>query len=265
MRGIPCMGRIMVVMVVCVSSVWACPPLPSAPVGVIDLRAEQWDAGKFGAYDFQRNPNTNGTLRDIATGNQYWLARGTTAINVLRGAAHNGNNTVGSLAEADARVAKIQIWAWRDSNGNGRADAGDADVRGVSTTQWILVSEVTPGMNGAHVVGHEVLTPPPLAMPDCASSLGDVLQASYGGTAIRVGAGQSWLLLIRVVSATEAGVTNLTCNSGMENWDDGEGNGSGVTTDKYIAADGKWCEGSGKEGQQAVADQSIVWIYVPGN
>jgi hypothetical protein len=260
MRSIPWTYRILAAAAVaaaCVGIAWGCPPLPSGPVGVIDLRAEQWDAVKFGPYNFQRNPNISGTLRDIAPGDQYWLARGTTAITTLRGAAHNGYSGAASQAEADARVAKIQIWAWRDTNGNGRADPGD------TTTEWTLVSEITPGVAGAHVVGYDVPLPHAIVMPDCASSVGDVLQAGHGGTTITVGPGQSWLFLIRVVSATEAGCTNLVGTSRMENWDDGNGNGSGVTSDKYIAADGKWCEASEKDGQQAVADHSIVWIYVP--
>jgi hypothetical protein len=237
---------------------WGCPPLPTGPVGVIDLRADQWDDVKFGPYDFQRDPNTNGTLRDVAPGDQYWLARGTTAITTIRGAAHSGYSGL-SQAEADARVAKIQIWAWRDTNGNGRADPGD------TTTEWVLLSEITPGVNGAHVVGYEVPVPHAITMPDCASCVGDVLQTSHGGTAITVAQKQSWLLLIRVVSATDPGCTNLSAATGMENWDDGNGNGSGVANDRYIAADGTWCEGSGKDGQRAIADHSIVWIYVPSN
>jgi len=259
MKGILPICRAMIVALACAGSALGCPPLSSRPVGVIDLRDDQWDIGKFGSYDFQRNPNVSGTLRDIAAGNQYWLARGTTAITILRGAAHNGHDGVSSQAEADARVAKIQIWAWRDTNGNGRADPGD------TTTAWILVSEITPGANGAHVVGHEVPQSHSPLMPNCASGVGDVLQTGHGGTAITVGPRQSWLFLIRVVSATEAGCTNLSGDSGMENWDDGSGNGSGVTTDRYIAADGKWCEGSGKDGQQAIADHSILWIYIPSN
>jgi hypothetical protein len=52
--------------------------------------------------------------------------------------AHRGGGATGDQTGADAELSAVQLWLWRDQNGNGRSDEGDA---GANPTGWTLVSE----------------------------------------------------------------------------------------------------------------------------
>ena len=208
------------------------------------------------------------------------LNPGVTTLSSIRGSAHAGYAGVDQNT-ANGRVVSVQIWGWRDSNGNGQADPGDALVPGDRTTKWVLLREYNPSLGQGNVVGWNVGTLDASGrwhhsptFPRCTSALGDVLQKNAGGSVGGTGSGitinpkESWLLLIRVVDVN--GYTNLQTTPGEENWFNGDPSnpvGSGVPTDMYIDYSGKWCAGAPawKQGQQAIPDESVVWVYAPKN
>src|SRR5690606_16053861 len=65
------------------------------------------------------------------------LATGNHNIATLRGYAHLGQAGL-TQQQANDRIERIQIWGWKDTNGNGEADAGD------TTTEWTLLHELDP-------------------------------------------------------------------------------------------------------------------------
>ncbi len=192
----------------------------------------------------------------------HWLESTVTQLTTLRAYAHAGfdwslypadPNAPGAwdaaAANADARVSLIQIWGWKDTNGNGAADEKD------TTTQWVKLFEITPATGDGHAVGWKLALDP---LPAIVTSTwqGDLLQ----GHAIPLKAGESWLLLIRVVDIL--GNTSLMSEAGgAEKWDSGipEGPGSGVTEDRYVDHHGN----TPGTADARIKDRHIVWVYVP--
>lgn len=178
----------------------------------------------------------------------YWFASTVTGLSTLRGYAHIGSSDL-TQEQADAQVTLIQIWGWRDTNGNGAADAGD------TTTQWVKLVELKPSLGDGHVVGWQIGHDPTPAIKT-STWRGDLLQ----GHTIPLKPGESWLLLIRVVDIS--GNTSLMQEvHGLEQWWSGApgGPGSGVAGDQYIDCHGN----TPGTTDHRVLDQQIVWVYVP--
>jgi hypothetical protein len=192
-------------------------------------------------------------LVDLAASDaSHWLDSTVTQLTTLRGYAHMGIAGM-TQQEANRNVLLIQIWGWRDTNGNGAADAKD------TTTQWTKLSELTPSAidgdgSGGNVVGWGISYPPTPAITT-STWQGDILQ----GHTITLKPGESWLLLIRVVDIS--GNTNLMAQvGGVEKWDSGivDGPGSGVAADRYVD-----CHGNTPGTTDArIKDQHVVWVYV---
>lgn len=123
-------------------------------------------------------------------------------------------------------------------------DFTNGDIYQRTVAAWSLPA---PG----NVVGWEVST----GAPDTTSAWADILQTSNGGTAITTAAGESWLLMVRVVNTS--GDTNLMdAVSGTEDWEDGDssnGIGSDDPGDVY---------GITANGSTDIDDDDVVWVYV---
>ena len=186
-------------------------------------------------------------LHDVQPGDgTYWLAGSVTQLTTLRGYAHIGLEGM-TQQEANYNVLLIQIWGWRDDNGDG------------ATTEWVKLVELQPAAgdgdgSGGDVVGHDV--PYPLPAIPTSTWQGDLLQ----GRTIPLKAGESWLLLIRVID--RSGNSNLMAAvAGLEQWDNGavDGIGSDVTDDRLVDRDGNTPDTA--DGR--IEDDDVVWVYVP--
>ncbi len=190
-----------------------------------------------------------GVLQDVVAGSATkWITA--SELTTINGYAHSGQTGI-DQATANSRVTLIQIWGWRDSNGNGEADPADARHRTVKTTTWTKLVELTPSAGeGDNVVGWEV------SVPETASDMGDIVQ---GKTAISVGVGESWLFLVRCVN-TSGDVNTMDHASGVEMWDNGDtsdGIGSDIPGDKYLTCDGT----TPGTGAARINDTAVVWVY----
>ncbi|NLX57695.1 MAG: hypothetical protein GXY74_01245 [Phycisphaerae bacterium] len=106
--------------------------------------------------------------------------------------AHRGGGLAGDQAGADAELSAVQLWLWRDENGNGRSDDGDAAA---NPAGWTLLSEthVACGWDG-QAQGLDGGTP------------GEFLVAPVAVPALQPN--KRYLLLLRVI-ASGTGYTNL--------------------------------------------------------
>jgi hypothetical protein len=215
---------------------------------------------EYKAGSFSRNQSTH-VLHDVVKGNSStFLLPSVTSLTQIMGYAHLGQSGL-TQSEANARIAKIQIWGWNNRAKNGIA--GPADARN-GTTRWVLLSELDPstdasGGSRGNVIGYEV------SSSDHAgnSSWGDILQSSHAtGPGIHFTAGQSWLLLVRVIATN--GVTNLCTDPTdptSEAWDDGDTSnmiGSNVPLDKYVDAAGN----TPGTTDHRLPDQAIVSVMI---
>ncbi len=221
------------------------------PFAAVEYNAAEAQSLHGEAEDFSKTDPTH--LRDVEAGSgTYWLSGAVTELAALRGYAHIGSEGM-TQQEANANVMLIQIWGWRDTNGNGAADDRD------TTTEWKKLLELTPSANdgdgsGGNVVGYDI----PYDVPAIPTSTwqGDLLQ----GRTIPLKVGESLLLLIRVVDIS--GNVNLMAQvAGLEQWDNGvaDGVGSDVGDDRYVDADGN-TPGT-TDGR--IHDDDVVWLYVP--
>jgi hypothetical protein len=220
---------------------WTTVYLPSAAIEYV-----------AGVFDSEA---AGGVLHDITAGDtSKWKDNSVSQFTTIIGYAHQGRTGL-TQNQANANVTKIQIWGWLDSNGDGEATYADAYVIGNRTTRWTKLSELTPSTGSGDVVGWEVGT------SDTTSEWADILQTASGGTAIDLGEGESWLLMVRVVDT--AGNTNLmNMVGGSEQWEDGTlGNGVGSEgmPDVYVDADGN----TPGTADGRIEDDDVVWVYRP--
>ena len=263
--------------------------MPSIPVGVIELKPAYWqytdisgNESSSWARDTDAAGGSQGIVLDVVPGENQpgrWLLKGGTEIAYLKGVAHAGHldPAVSDQAAQDARVTSIEIWGWRDGDGDGRASPADANAHDPAArcSCWTLLSQLCPASGSAygHAVGGSVCVPytAPAAGADPNFTLktgkvGDVLQAGTWemAQAIPIGEHESWLLLIRI--QVQDGWTNLMGLDGVERWWNGVSGGgsvgSGTAGDQYLDSTGKYATGA-KAGQQAVPDDAIVWVYRP--
>jgi hypothetical protein len=225
---------------------------------------------------------SGGVLQDVIIGSNQpattrWLKKGTTTIAQIRGFGHAGKDPVTpGIAAANLRVESIAIWSWRDSNGDGAANAADATTPGFPvTTTWTKLTELTPELSsgdgsGGNVVGWNVTVPADNFEEDFFDGTwGDVIQVPIG-TAIPTGPAESWILLI-IVTNTLDGCSNVCRGDPVEIWEDGDtGNaiGSNVESDKYwdhngIRAGGPFA--GSLDIDERLQDNDFVWIYIPKN
>lgn len=172
-------------------------------------------------------------------------------IEQIRGFAHVGGKT-----EGPENMGAIQIWGWRDTDGDGKATINDSRV-GARTTKWVKLSEATGLVGVGGDVGVEISEDRPIVT----GAWGDVLQISKGGTAITIRKGESWLLLIRALDIY-GNSSLLDVLGGTEQWDDGDtanGIGADVPAFKYIDASGNTPGTS--DGR--LRDGMVVWVYLP--
>ena len=120
----------------------------------------------------------------------------TAQLTTVMATAHRGGGATGDQAGADAELSVVQLWLWRDSNGNGESDEGDDAA---NPSGWTLLSETTT-----------------------ARGWDDQPQGVDGGTAgellatpvaVTLEPNRRYLLLLRVV-ATATGYTNLQPTNG---------------------------------------------------
>ena len=62
----------------------------------------------------------------------------TTQLASVMATAHRGGGLTGDQVGADAELSAVQLWLWRDQNGNGASDEADDDA---NPTGWTLLSE----------------------------------------------------------------------------------------------------------------------------
>jgi len=226
----------------------------SLPYGAINLTSYSGGGGPAFAKNF------SGGVLYSATPNSatYWLDNSVASLTQIIGAAAGSEAAGANQALANSHITAIQIWGWRDLNGDGEVTIADGvpNRAGETTTMWTKLSEITP----VSAVGDAVawLTPYP-AMGD----LGDVLQVSEGGTAIPLGIGESWILMIRVVATT--GDTNLMDSAGgTEQWENGDtsdGVGSDLMSDTFVTYAGHTPTTS--DGRLPAI--SLSWVLRPKN
>lgn len=207
---------------------------------------------------FNKNAST-GVLKDLVRGDTtYWFNSSVTSLSTIIGHAHIGQSGL-TQTQANQRVSLIQIWGWRDTDGDGKATVNDARY-GRRTTRWVLLSELHPSANGGDGSGGDVVGYDVVSSHDT-SEWDDILQIGTEGVAIPLEKGESWLLLIRVIDT--AGNSNLEDSvGGTEQWENGDtsdGIGSDVPSRKYLDEDGNTPGTS--DGR--IDDDDIVWIYVP--
>ena len=222
------------------SSAWMGTNRPAAAI--------EYSAGSFVASA------SGGVLHDVTSAPSKWFNVGVTSFATITGYAHSGQTGL-SQANADLRVTAIQVWGWKDTNGDGSATIADSRT-GTRTTKWVKLSEILPATVDGNVVGWEVAT----GAPDTTSAWGDIIQTGASGTAVPVLAGESWLLLIRCVN-TSGDVNLMDTVSGTEQWENGDtsdGIGSDVPSDAYMDADGNTPGTS----DARIDDDEVVWIYI---
>jgi hypothetical protein len=199
-------------------------------------------------------------FRDVTSGaTTFWMTSKTHTISELRGYGHLGDNTL-NQTEANARIDKLEIWGWRDSDGDGEATVNDSRIRGDHTTKWTKLYEIDPdGDDGSivdgNVVGFAIANPAPTITTS--TWQGDVMSAAGS---ITLSANESWLIIIRVIDAS--GNSNLsTTFGGGEVWDNGDtsdGIGSDVAIEKYLDSNGNTPGTS----DARIQDDDVVWVYV---
>jgi len=147
--------------------------------------------------------------------------------------AHRGGGATGDQAGADAELSVVQLWLWRDRNGNGESDEGDDAA---NPSGWTLLSETTTahgwdnqpqGVDGG--TASELLASP---------------------VAVTLEPNRRYLLLLRVVAAA-TGYTSLQPTNG-----DGTQAGPEVWTATGAGAHG--VKGSG--GLSGISDGE-VWYF----
>jgi len=228
--------------------------ITDCPVGAIKYDADEAATlhGSAEAFD-KRNPIL---LPGITPNNAAaWFSGSVTKLTTLRGYAHAGRGAGNTQQSANRQVMLIQIWGWRDTNGDGQADAKDR------TKAWVKLHELKPSLNngdgsGGNVVGWDI--PTLAAAIQTSTWRGDLLQ----GRNFPLERGRSWLFLIRVVDI--CGNTNLMdVPGGLEKWWDGTdgGAGSGVDGDQYVDFAGNT---PGTEDQR-ILSRHVAWGYVPLN
>jgi len=182
-----------------------------------------------------------------------WFNSSVTQLTTLRGYAHAGRGAGNTQQSANRQVMLIQIWGWRDTNGDGQADAKDRNK------VWVKLLELKPMQNngdgsGGNVVGWDI--PTLAAAIQTSTWRGDLLQ----GRTLQLQPGRSWLLLIRVVDLM--GNTNLMdVPGGLEKWWDGteDGAGSGVEGDQYVDFSGN----TPGTNDQRIKSRHVAWTYSP--
>jgi len=226
--------------------------ITDCPVGAIQYDADEAVVLHGSAEPFDKqNPIL---LPGITPGDaSAWFNSSVTKLSTLRGYAHAGRGAEGTQQSANRQVMLVQIWGWRDTTGDGQADAKDR------TTAWVKLVELRPSQNdgdgsGGNVVGWDVDTL--TALIQTSTWRGDLLQ----GRKLPVERGRSWLLLIRVVDI--CGNTNLMdVPGGLEKWWDGTegGAGSGVEGDQYVDFAGN----TPGTDDQRIRSRHVAWVYVP--
>ena len=231
------------------------------PAGAIEYRPDQAVVLHGSAEPFNKDAPV--LVLDVEPGDAaHRLGAGVSALAVIRGYFHAGHAQGDGQAEANARVDRVQVWGWRDSDGDGAATLEDAKVAdpAARTTRWVKLWEGDPNgddpaVPDVDVVGWEVSAEDPIPT---STWQGDVLQGT--GT-LAIAPGESWLLLIRVIDLN--GNTSLMAAlGGTEAWDNGDtsdGIGTDVPADKYLDADGNTPGTS--DGR--VEDEDVVWVYRP--
>jgi len=231
------------------------------PVGAIEYRPDQAIALHGSAETFDRDAPV--LLRDIIPGDpNRRLGPDVSALTVIRGYFHAGHAQGDGQEQANARMARVQLWGWLDSDGDGAATVNDAKVadRAKRTTRWVKLWEAAPdgsdpNLPQVDVVGWQVDAG---ATIPTSTWQGDIFQ-SKGSVAVK--AGESWLLLVRVIDIN--GNTNLMdALGGTEAWDNGDtsdGVGTDVPGDKYLDANGN----TPGAADARVADDAVVWVYRP--
>jgi hypothetical protein len=232
------------------------------PAGVIEYQPDEAMVVHGSAETFGRdNPIL---LQDLIPGDATRrLAAGAGELTTLRGYFHASHATGDGQAEANARIRRVQIWGWRDSNGDGRATIDDAKVRDRArrTTRWVKLWEACPDGSDPELPQVDVVGWSGVKETDAVLTSewrGDLLQST--GT-IRIGRGESWLLLLRVIDIN--GNTNLMAAlNRSEAWDNGDtsdGIGTDVPGDKYLDADGH----TPGQSDRRMPDSAVVWTYRP--
>ena len=227
--------------------------ITDCPVGAIKYDADEAVAlhGSAEAFD-KLNPIL---LPGITPGDaSAWFNSSVTKLTTLRGYAHAGRGAGDTQQSANRQVMLVQIWGWRDTNGDGQADAKDR------TKAWVKLVELKPMQSngdgsGGDVVGWDI--PTLAAQIQTSTWRGDLLQ----GRNLPLERGRSWLLLIRVVDLM--GNTNLMdVPGGLEKWWDGteDGAGSGVDGDQYVDFAGH----TPGTNDQRILSRHVAWVYVPG-
>ncbi len=110
--------------------------------------------------------------------------------------AHRGGGATGDQAGADAELSVVQLWLWRDSNGNGESDEGDDAA---NPGGWTLLSETAT----AHGWDEQ-----PQGVDG--GTAGELLAAPV---AVTLEPNRRYLLLLRIVAAA-TGYTNLQPTNG---------------------------------------------------
>ena len=226
--------------------------ITDCPVGAIKYDADEAITLHGSAEPFDKlNPIL---LPGITPGDAAaWFNSSVSKLTTLRGYAHAGRGAGTTQQSANRQVMLVQIWGWRDSNGDGQADAKDRNK------VWIKLLELRPSQNngdgsGGNVVGWDI--PTLTAAIKTSTWRGDLLQ----GRELPLKQGRSWLLLIRVVDLM--GNTNLMdVPGGLEKWWDGteDGAGSGVDGDQYVDFAGN----TPGTGDQRILSRHVVWCYSP--
>ena len=226
--------------------------ITDCPVGAIKYDADEATTlhGSAEAFD-KLNPIL---LPGITPGDAAaWFNSSVSKLTTLRGYAHAGRGAGTTQQSANRQVMLVQIWGWRDTNGDGQADAKDRNK------VWVKLLELHPSKNngdgsGGNVVGWDI--PTLTAAIKTSTWRGDLLQ----GRELPLRQGRSWLLLIRVVDLM--GNTNLMdVPGGLEKWWDGTegGAGSGVDGDQYVDYAGN----TPGTGDQRILSRHVVWVFAP--
>lgn len=156
------------------------------------------------------------SVNGVAANDGAALPMATAQLSSLMATAHRGGGATGDQTGADAELSVVQLWLWRDSNGNGESDEGDDAA---NPTGWLLLSETS-----------------------AAHGWDDQPQGVDGGTAgellaapvtMTLEPNRRYLLLLRIVAAA-TGYTNLQpvngdgTQAGPEAWTATGGGAHGV-------------------------------------
>ena len=125
------------------------------------------------------------------------LPMATAQLTSVLATAHRGGGATGDQAGADAELSVVQLWLWRDSNGNGESDEGDDAA---NPSGWTLLSETYTACGwDDQAQGVDAGTP------------GELLSAPVAVSALEPN--RRYLLLLRIVAAA-TGYTSLQPTNG---------------------------------------------------